>query len=236
MKRKKIIVLLSILFILVIGIFVFFFTADGVLKEKDHNTSYEKSEYNEDIETLTEENSTNENKTTDQNTNSNESDTEELKKEEPPISNNKVQHNSSVKKDDKNSKQNSTDSNTKKENKVEINDNKENSNNSNSSNSSTTPEEKVENNDTASKNENNDTTPKVWEELGMSEYDYYNKPIWNWATITHSNLDSCIADGEKAKQEELNKGSGKAVLYNCYHLYSHSGKYLGEMLEIEYLG
>ena len=38
------------------------------------------------------------------------------------------------------------------------------------------------------------------------------------------------------KQEELNKGSGKAVLYNCYHLYSHSGKYLGEMLEIEYLG
>ena len=43
MKRKKIIVLLSILFILVIGIFVFFFTADGVLKEKDHNTSYEKS-------------------------------------------------------------------------------------------------------------------------------------------------------------------------------------------------
>lgn len=227
MKRKKIIVLLSILFILVIGIFVFFFTADTILKEKDYNTSYEKSEYNEDIETLTEENSTNENKTTDQNTNSNESDTEELKKEEPPISNNKVQDNSSVKKDDKNSKQNSTDSNTKKENKVEINDNKENSNNSNSSNSSTTPEEKVE---------NNDTTPKVWEELGMSEYEYYNKPIWNWATITHSNLDSCIADGEKAKQEELNKGSGKAVLYNCYHLYSHSGKYLGEMLEIEYLG
>lgn len=236
MKRKKIIVLLSILFILVIGIFVFFFTADAVIKEKEHNTSYEKSEYSENIETVPEENSTKENKTTDQNTNSNESDTEELKKEEPPISNNKVQDNSSVKKDDKNSKQNTTDSNTKKENKVEINDNKENSNNSNSSNSSTTPEEKVENNDTASKNENNDTTPKVWEELGMSEYDYYNKPIWNWAIITHSNLDSCIADGEKAKQEELNKGSGKAVLYNCYHLYSHSGKYLGEMLEIEYLG
>ena len=234
MKRKKIIVLLSILFILVIGIFVFFFTADSVLKE--NNTSYEKLEYSENIETPTEENSTKENKTTDQNTNSNESDTEELKKEEPPISNNKVQDNSSVKKDDKNSKQNSTDSNTKKENKVEINDNKENSNNSNSSNSSTTPEEKVENNDTVSKNENSDATPKVWEELGMSEYDYYNKPIWNWATITHSNLDSCIADGEKAKQEELNKGSGKAVLYNCYHLYSHSGKYLGEMLEIEYLG
>ena len=54
MKKKKVIVLLSILFILVIGIFVFFFTADTILKEKDHNTSYETIEYNENIETHTE--------------------------------------------------------------------------------------------------------------------------------------------------------------------------------------
>lgn len=228
MKKKKVIVLLFILFILSTGIFVFFTTADTSLTKNENNTTYDKLDYDENMESNEKNKITN----TDQNTNSTTPEIEESVKEEPPISDNKVQDDSSTKKDNINTKQDSSNSNTKKENKVEINDNNK---NSNSSNNSTTPEEKVENN-TTNKNDNTNTTSKIWEELGMSEDDYYNKPIWNWATKTHSNLDSCIADGEKAKQEELNKNSGKAVLYNCYHLYSHSGKYLGEMLEIEYLG
>ena len=127
-------------------------------------------------------------------------------------------------------KENSSNSNT---NKQETNTNKTTSTNEEPKN--TESNQQVETND--KKEEiNNSTGNKVWEQLGMSEYEYYNKPIWTWATKTHNTLESCVADGEKAKQEELEKNSGRAVLYTCHHLYSHSGNYVGEMIEIEYLG
>lgn len=97
-----------------------------------------------------------------------------------------------------------------------------------------------------SNNDNKNTTSKsptksAWEELGMSEYDYYNKPVFTWATITHSvkdysnPLEACQKDGEKSKEKALSENSGVGVMYSCHHLYSHSGNYLGEMLEVEYI-
>lgn len=130
---------------------------------------------------------------------------------------------------------------TIKESSSNSNTNKQESNTNNITSKNEEPKKTEENNSQVETNDNkeetnNSTGDKVWEQLGMSEYDYYNKPIWTWATKTHNTLDSCVADGEKAKQEELDKNSGKAVIYTCHHLYSHSGNYVGEMLEVEYLG
>lgn len=130
------------------------------------------------------------------------------------------------------------DNNLKKENSSNSNTNKQETNKTTSTKEepkNTESNQQVETNDKKEET-NNSTGNKVWEQLGMSEYDYYNKPIWTWATKTHNTLDSCVADGEKAKQEELDKNTGKAVIYTCHHLYSHSGNYVGEMLEVEYLG
>ena len=132
------------------------------------------------------------------------------------------------------------DTNLKKENSSNSNTNKQESNTNKTTSTkeelkNTESNQQVETNDKKEET-NNSTGNKVWEQLGMSEYDYYNKPIWTWATKTHNTLESCVADGEKAKQEELEKNSGRAVLYTCHHLYSHSGNYVGEMIEIEYLG
>lgn len=132
------------------------------------------------------------------------------------------------------------DNNLKKENSSNSNTNKQETNTNKTTSTKEEPKntesnQQVETND-KKEEANNSTGNKVWEQLGVSEYDYYNKPIWTWATKTHNTLDSCVADGEKAKQEELDKNSGRAVLYTCHHLYSHSGNYVGEMIEIEYLG
>lgn len=84
------------------------------------------------------------------------------------------------------------------------------------------------------------TVPKVeevipktaWEELGISEYDYYHKPMWNWARIDFSievyktyekTREACISKGE----EYFEQGLG----YSCTGINSYSGDYLGEMLK-----
>lgn len=71
-----------------------------------------------------------------------------------------------------------------------------------------------------------------WEELGITEDEYYNKPMWSWARIDYS-IDkyksyekaraACMEEGEKLFEE----GYG----YSCTSINSYSGKYLGEMLK-----
>jgi len=72
----------------------------------------------------------------------------------------------------------------------------------------------------------------AWEELGITEHDYYNKPMWSWARIDFSIKDyktyektreACIAKGE----EYFDQGLG----YSCTGINSYSGDYLGEMLK-----
>ncbi len=75
--------------------------------------------------------------------------------------------------------------------------------------------------------------PKTaWEELGISEYDYYHKPMWSWARIDFSievyktyekTREACISKGE----EYFEQGLG----YSCTGINSYSGDYLGEMLK-----
>ena len=68
--------------------------------------------------------------------------------------------------------------------------------------------------------------------MGITEDEYYNKPMWSWARIDYSineyktyekTREACMKKGEELFQE----GYG----YSCTSINSYSGKYLGEMLK-----
>lgn len=75
----------------------------------------------------------------------------------------------------------------------------------------------------------------AWEELGISEYDYYHKPLWSWARIDFSIDDygteentknACVSKGNKL-MEESQEGLG----FSCQSIFSYAGNYLGEMMK-----
>ena len=72
-----------------------------------------------------------------------------------------------------------------------------------------------------------------WESLGISEYDYYNKPMWSWARIDYSvkvygtleqTHQACIDDGNKLDD---------IISFSCDNINSYSGDYLGDMLRVK---
>ena len=104
----------------------------------------------------------------------------------------------------------------------------------------TVDKENFKSNSVKEKPKQEETIPKVeevkpktaWEELGISEYDYYHKPMWSWARIDFSievyktyekTREACISKGE----EYFEQGLG----YSCTRINSYSGDYLGEMLK-----
>ena len=104
---------------------------------------------------------------------------------------------------------------------------KENSINNNSN--TKVEEEKKEQNNTKIETKEE---PNAWDELGITEDEYYNKPMWSWARIDYSinefktyekTREACMQRGEELFQEGLG--------YSCTSINSYSGKYLGEMLK-----
>lgn len=67
---------------------------------------------------------------------------------------------------------------------------------------------------------------KVWDSLGISEYDYYHKPMWTWARIDYKSHEECINAGESLGYE--------IISFNCININSYSGNYLGDMLNVKY--
>lgn len=106
----------------------------------------------------------------------------------------------------------SNSSTTKKEESTTTNQNS--NNNSNSSNQS------------SSKNETTKKNP--WDELGITENEYYNSPMLKWQKVTHSSFEKCQEEGE-AKIADSSSGFEQ---YWCYEVYSYSGKKLGIMLKL----
>ena len=51
-----------------------------------------------------------------------------------------------------------------------------------------------------------------WEKYGMSEYDYYHKPMWNWARVDYPTHEACIEAGEALGYEILS--------YSCLNINS----------------
>lgn len=69
---------------------------------------------------------------------------------------------------------------------------------------------------------------EIWEELGMSEDQYYNKPLYSWERVDFKTYDECYAYGDTYYPAK----SGE-VLYNCREITSMSGKFLGIMFDTE---
>ena len=70
-----------------------------------------------------------------------------------------------------------------------------------------------------------------WEQLGISKEDYENKPLYSWMRVDY-NVSNC---GSVNNCEALCMNDSEELSYtenvSCIQVYSHSGKYLGEMLK-----
>lgn len=73
-----------------------------------------------------------------------------------------------------------------------------------------------------------------WEKLGISEYDYYNSPMWSWARVDYSvktygsmeaTHQACVDAGNKLED---------ITSFTCNNINSYSGDYLGDMLKVRY--
>lgn len=78
--------------------------------------------------------------------------------------------------------------------------------------------------------------PTAWEQLGISEYDYYNSPMLKWQKVTHANFEDCQTDGDEATKLKTNPETGEQYQeytdYWCYGVNSYSGKNIGVMLKL----
>lgn len=97
-----------------------------------------------------------------------------------------------------------------------------------------TSKENVKVEEQTSTSETPKETPKqennIWDELGITEDEYYNSPAWKWAKVDfhideygsqENCLNACIEYGEST-------GMG----YSCSTINSYSGRYLGEMIKL----
>lgn len=88
---------------------------------------------------------------------------------------------------------------------------------------------------TTNSNSNSSVEVKPWERLGISEYDYYNKPAWSWQNVDFvlngsgenacSSREDCRRKCQEYGDNYLSDHSGS---YNCDTVNSYSGNYLGE--------
>ena len=127
---------------------------------------------------------------------------------------------------------------------------KETENSNDLTNSSTIKESKSEENKENKKSEENKSNNNIkqnttvveepksedrktaWDELGLSEYDYYHKPMWNWQRIDFS-IDEYKTE-QKTKEACISKGNEyfeQGIGYSCSSVTSYAGTYLGEMLK-----
>lgn len=107
--------------------------------------------------------------------------------------------------------------------------------------SSTINGEKEESNKTPVQSDNNNTLvveKTEWEKLGITEYEFYNSPAWNWQNVDFginltddkkcNNETECLTKCQNYGEEYIKTHSGG---YRCTNVLSYSGKYLGEDFE-----
>ena len=75
--------------------------------------------------------------------------------------------------------------------------------------------------------------PTPWDSLGISEYDYYNKPMWSWARVDYSV--KTYGTLEQTHQACIDAGNelDDIISFSCDNINSYSGDYLGDMLRVK---
>lgn len=79
--------------------------------------------------------------------------------------------------------------------------------------------------DTNTKNDIN-----AWNELGITENEYYNSPAWSWARVDFA-IEK-YGSQEKCLNACIEYGESTGMGYSCSTINSYSGRYLGEMLKL----
>lgn len=79
--------------------------------------------------------------------------------------------------------------------------------------------------DTNTKNDIN-----AWDELGITENEYYNSPAWRWARVDFA-IEK-YGSQEKCLNACIEYGESTGMGYSCSTINSYSGRYLGEMLKL----
>lgn len=223
LKSKKRIVALII-------VFVFIILEISSLILYNHNKKVEKDNVKEQIKENKElEEEKNIKEETDEKENNADSTTEEIKNNEVKIKEEEKTSN------DKNNTSSNTSDNTPSSKFATSSSNNVINNNSNSTNNSNS------NNSSSNQNTNptNETTENIWDKLGMTEYQYYNEPMYSWEHVDFSV--NTYGSESAARNACLNYGDNYQpylngeVLYHCTTVNSASGKYLGEMFHTEEL-
>ena len=113
----------------------------------------------------------------------------------------------------------------------------------NSNNEVSTPNKDNSNNNNTNQNNNvsdntTDDSPKEqtpWEKLGITEYEYYNTPVWSWQNVDFgvdlegdkygANETDCLSKCQQYGDVYLSQNNNGG--YNCDDVLSYSGRYLG---------
>ncbi|MBO5143110.1 MAG: hypothetical protein J6C46_09050 [Clostridia bacterium] len=75
--------------------------------------------------------------------------------------------------------------------------------------------------------------PTAWESLGISEYDYYHKPMWNWARVDYKIEDYGSFDATHQACIDAGYQLEDIISFSCTNINSYSGAYLGDMLRVK---
>lgn len=205
MNKKILITIITLISIILLVVV-------GIYIFKVRDTSTNKN--NEVKETLKEENQNNSEIDVDKNDEQNDEEIEESNdKENENVESNSNDVDNSIKENDSNN-ENST------PNKDNSNNNTNQSQNNNQSNSTSDDSHKEQ-------------TP--WEKLGITEYEYYNTPVWSWQNVDFgvdlegdkycANETDCLSKCQKYGDEYLSQNNNGG--YNCDDVLSYSGRYLG---------
>lgn len=75
--------------------------------------------------------------------------------------------------------------------------------------------------------------PTAWESLGISEYDYYHKPMWSWARVDYKIEDYGFFDATHQACIDAGYQLEDIISFSCTNINSYSGAYLGDMLRVK---
>lgn len=93
------------------------------------------------------------------------------------------------------------------------------------------PKEEIPKIDTSKEEPKKELTE--WEKMGISEYDYHNKPMWNWMKISFKLEDygSQTATENACREYGNKKAEEESLGFSCTNVLSYSGRYLGEYIK-----
>lgn len=96
--------------------------------------------------------------------------------------------------------------------------------------SETKQEEKQSSNEIPKVDTNTKNDINAWDELGITENEYYNSPAWSWARVDFA-IEK-YGSQEKCLNACIEYGESTGMGYSCSTINSYSGRYLGEMLKL----